>query len=230
VAARNRRRARDRRTRPGQEKSGLATAGDAQTGPNPGPASAPEADQVDSDAVEAPAGQPDELEPSPEERDGPVDAPAPLEHAAPDVELADAQIMLGAQGFNRPRDEGSAEFDRIYEDEIPAGDAEEPAPASGGEGGSDGGTGVASGTAPEGSAGGELAHPAAAAVEHPGTFSRLVNFLRGSWRELHRVQWPDRRQVMQATGVVLGFVIVAGVYLGVADYVSQKVVHFILTK
>jgi preprotein translocase subunit SecE len=35
---------------------------------------------------------------------------------------------------------------------------------------------------------------------------------------------------MQATGVVLGFVIVAGVYLGVADLISQKVVHFILTK
>ena len=35
---------------------------------------------------------------------------------------------------------------------------------------------------------------------------------------------------MQATGVVLGFVIVAGIYLGIADFVAQKVVHFILTK
>jgi preprotein translocase subunit SecE len=60
----------------------------------------------------------------------------------------------------------------------------------------------------------------------PGT--RLVNFLQGSWRELQRVQWPDRRQVMQATGVVIGFVIVAGVYLGVADWVSQKLMSFIL--
>ena len=57
--------------------------------------------------------------------------------------------------------------------------------------------------------------------------SRLINFLRGSWRELQRVQWPDRRQVMQATGVVLGFVIVAGVFLGVADFVASKLVNFI---
>ncbi len=55
--------------------------------------------------------------------------------------------------------------------------------------------------------------------------SRLVNFLQGSWRELQRVQWPDRRQVMQATGVVIGFVIVAGVFLGVADFLAGKIVE-----
>ncbi len=59
--------------------------------------------------------------------------------------------------------------------------------------------------------GGELAVPAGSAAERaPHSGNRLVNFLQGSWRELQRVQWPDRRQVMQATGVVIGFVIVAG--------------------
>jgi preprotein translocase subunit SecE len=58
--------------------------------------------------------------------------------------------------------------------------------------------------------------------------ARLVGFLRGSVRELQRVQWPDRRQVMQATGVVLGFVIVAGVFLGVADLVASKLVNLVL--
>jgi preprotein translocase subunit SecE len=58
--------------------------------------------------------------------------------------------------------------------------------------------------------------------------SRLVNFLRGSWRELQRVQWPDRRQVGQATAVVIGFVIVAGAYLGLADYVAGKIVDLII--
>jgi preprotein translocase subunit SecE len=72
-------------------------------------------------------------------------------------------------------------------------------------------------------------HGGAQIVEHhtsPG--ARLVGFLRGSFRELQRVQWPDRRQVMQATGVVLGFVIVAGVFLGIADLVASKLVHLIL--
>jgi len=58
--------------------------------------------------------------------------------------------------------------------------------------------------------------------------NRFVNFLRASWAELQRVQWPDRRQVAQATGVVLGFVIIAGLYLGLADWVAQRVVDFVL--
>jgi len=57
---------------------------------------------------------------------------------------------------------------------------------------------------------------------------RLFAFFRASWAELQRVQWPDRRQVAQATAVVLGFVIIAGAYLGLADAAAQKVIDFIL--
>jgi preprotein translocase subunit SecE len=57
---------------------------------------------------------------------------------------------------------------------------------------------------------------------------RFIVFLRASWAELQRVQWPDRRQVAQATGVVIGFVIVAGLYLGLADWVAEQVVKFII--
>jgi preprotein translocase subunit SecE len=61
------------------------------------------------------------------------------------------------------------------------------------------------------------------------TGRRLVHFIQGSWHELQRVQWPDRRQVMQATGVVIGFVIVAGVFLGVADFLAGKIMNYVLT-
>ena len=46
--------------------------------------------------------------------------------------------------------------------------------------------------------------------------------------ELKRVDWPNRRQVGQATTVVLGFVAVAGAFLGLADVVAQKIVDLIL--
>jgi preprotein translocase SecE subunit len=58
--------------------------------------------------------------------------------------------------------------------------------------------------------------------------NKVLNFLRASWAELQRVQWPDRRQVAQATAVVLGFVALAGAYLGVADWAAQRVVNFII--
>ena len=57
---------------------------------------------------------------------------------------------------------------------------------------------------------------------------RTVGFLRNSWAELQRVQWPDRQQVAQATGVVLGFVVVTGIFLGVADFVAGKLVNWIV--
>ena len=46
--------------------------------------------------------------------------------------------------------------------------------------------------------------PGGPPTTHGGT--RFIDFLRASWAELQRVQWPDRRQVAQATAVVLGFV------------------------
>ena len=58
--------------------------------------------------------------------------------------------------------------------------------------------------------------------------SRFLNFLRACWAELQRVQWPDRRQVAQATAVVLGFVIVAGAFLGFADFVAERLVDLII--
>ena len=62
----------------------------------------------------------------------------------------------------------------------------------------------------------------------PNILRRTANFLEGSWAELRRVQWPDRAQVVQATGVVLGFVALVGVFLGVADFVAGKLVNAIL--
>jgi preprotein translocase subunit SecE len=77
------------------------------------------------------------------------------------------------------------------------------------------------------------ATPRREATVAPGTptrkgAGRFVGFLRASWAELQRVQWPDRRQVAQATGVVIGFVIVAGLYLGLADWVAKQVVNVII--
>ena len=69
------------------------------------------------------------------------------------------------------------------------------------------------------------AHPATHKRSPP---ARFIAFLKASWAELQRVQWPDRRQVAQATAVVLGFVVVAGLYLGVADRVAQEVVDLII--
>jgi preprotein translocase SecE subunit len=72
------------------------------------------------------------------------------------------------------------------------------------------------------------ADPVVAAELAPSSGNRVIGFLRASWAELQRVQWPDRQQVAQATGVVLGFVVVTGIFLGVADYLAGKLINFII--
>jgi preprotein translocase SecE subunit len=68
-------------------------------------------------------------------------------------------------------------------------------------------------------------HPA---QPRKGLFGRTADFLRSSWAELRRVQWPDRRQVGQGTAVTLGFVVVAGAYLGLMDAIWNPLIQAIL--
>jgi preprotein translocase subunit SecE len=142
----------------------------------------------------------------------PTQPPEPLSHATPDTELAEAQLALGRPELTEVPDE--EELDELAESE---------GPGSGGGGRRRGG-GEGNGNGLAGPRGDAPAAPA----HTESLLARLINFLQGSWRELQRVQWPDRRQVFQATGVVIGFVIVAGVFLGVSDVVAQKIVNLIL--
>jgi preprotein translocase subunit SecE len=58
--------------------------------------------------------------------------------------------------------------------------------------------------------------------------SRLVQFLIAVWAELQRVQWPDRKALTTLTGVVLGFTLLAGGYLGLLDAIFSKLINAIL--
>jgi preprotein translocase subunit SecE len=178
---------------------------------------------------------------APAERDDP---PAPTRHAAPDVELAEAQLALGRpeligdpdsargaedeQEFEAEAADAVDQVDAAGEDDFEADEddfqaEEDELEAIDGDGGG-GGRGPRAIERPSEGGGEAAARPG----HKPGIIARLIHFLQGSWRELQRVQWPDRRQVVQATAVVIGFVIVAGIYLGLADEVASKLVNFVL--
>ena len=57
---------------------------------------------------------------------------------------------------------------------------------------------------------------------------RFVQFLIHVWAELQRVQWPDRQALITLTGVVLGFVLIAGGYLGLLDAIFSRLIQEIL--
>ena len=136
--------------------------------------------------------------------------PGSLDHASGEVEEVEARIVAGAGGEPAPLEDD--ELVALEEDEQVDEEAlEEEAVGDGRRR--------------------EPRVPATTGAEAPVAGrggSRFLNFLRASWAELKRVQWPDRRQVGQATAVVLGFVVVAGAFLGVIDAITQRLVDLII--
>jgi preprotein translocase subunit SecE len=63
---------------------------------------------------------------------------------------------------------------------------------------------------------------------HAKSRSRVVQFLVAVWAELQRVQWPNRQALTTLTGVVLGFVLIAGGYLGLLDAIFSRIIQAIL--
>ena len=57
---------------------------------------------------------------------------------------------------------------------------------------------------------------------------RVIQFLIAVWAELQRVQWPNRQALITLTGVVLGFVLIAGGYLGLLDAIFSELIQAIL--
>jgi preprotein translocase subunit SecE len=53
-------------------------------------------------------------------------------------------------------------------------------------------------------------------------------FLRESWAELKKVDWPSRTQVIQGTIVVIIACAIVGAYLYIADQVFRRVVEVLI--
>jgi preprotein translocase subunit SecE len=167
--------------------------------------------QQEGDGQSAAAGKPP-ARPKP-----PADPPRDEERA--DAPLIDPDLAAGAP----PQDEGFSEalvFDEVdlgnddehlTEEEIEAEEEAEEELADRGEEGFE-------------VRGRRGAHPSEAHKDRP----RVVQFLIAVWAELQRVQWPDRQALTTLTGVVLGFVLIAGGYLGLLDAIFSELIKAIL--
>ena len=51
---------------------------------------------------------------------------------------------------------------------------------------------------------------------------RVIQFLINCWAELQRVEWPTRQQLITLSWVVIGFVVLAGSFLGLLNAVSRS--------
>jgi preprotein translocase SecE subunit len=167
-------------------------------------------------------------QPEPEARIDPDRTIPDLEHGSAEADIAKASIAAGSVDADEVSEELDDELGadqpatgEIYPDEIvDDGYASDEAEAA-----VEGADGVAAAHA----ATAKSRRERPARTDRPArSGNRVAGFLRNSWEELKRVQWPDRRQVAQATAVVIGFVIIIGAFLGAADYVFGKLVDAII--
>jgi preprotein translocase SecE subunit len=127
--------------------------------------------------------------------------PEPTKHAFPDVEEA-RLAEAGPVGYD-DEDGVSSAPDEVEGDLVPAGREEDPV----------------------------VTEERREAAERRGgrrPRNRVIAFLGHCVDELRRVQWPDRQQVGQGTAVVLGFVVLAGGYLGLLDAIWKPLIEAIL--
>ena len=59
----------------------------------------------------------------------------------------------------------------------------------------------------------------------PGRPVAFARFFREVKVELSKVTWPPRKELLTATGVVIVAVVIAGVYIGVFDFIWNIIVR-----
>jgi preprotein translocase subunit SecE len=59
-------------------------------------------------------------------------------------------------------------------------------------------------------------------------FQKAINFIKEARAELRKVTWPNRKQLISSTIVVIITVALVAVFLGIVDLVFSRVVTMIL--
>lgn len=59
-------------------------------------------------------------------------------------------------------------------------------------------------------------------------FQKIVNFIKESRAELRKVTWPNRKQLISSTIVVIITVALVAVFLGIVDLIFSRIVTIIL--
>ncbi|HNQ17637.1 MAG TPA: preprotein translocase subunit SecE [Smithellaceae bacterium] len=60
------------------------------------------------------------------------------------------------------------------------------------------------------------------------TFQRMTQFFKDAKAELKKVTWPNRKQTLASTSVVLIIVFIVAIYLGIIDYILARLVRLVL--
>jgi preprotein translocase subunit SecE len=55
-----------------------------------------------------------------------------------------------------------------------------------------------------------------------------VQFVKEAWQELKKTNWPNRKETLGGTGVVLILVLIIAVFLGLIDFSLSRLVRIVI--
>ncbi len=64
----------------------------------------------------------------------------------------------------------------------------------------------------------------------PSLFNRIKKFLREVRNELRKVNWPNRKELMAYTAVVLVTVFIVATFIGVVDLIFSRIISAIILR
>jgi preprotein translocase subunit SecE len=56
----------------------------------------------------------------------------------------------------------------------------------------------------------------------------LTAYIRETIQEIKKVSWPSQQQTIEMTILVIAVSVIVGAYIGLADYIFQSLLKFIL--
>ncbi|MDH7499856.1 MAG: preprotein translocase subunit SecE [candidate division NC10 bacterium] len=59
-------------------------------------------------------------------------------------------------------------------------------------------------------------------------FEKIKRYLREVWSELGRVSWPQRKEIIASTAVVILCTFIVAFFLGIVDVILQKLLGYLI--
>jgi len=59
-------------------------------------------------------------------------------------------------------------------------------------------------------------------------FAKIRKYLREVWNELKKVSWPQRKEIVASTVVVILCTFIVAFFLGIVDVVLQKLLGYLI--
>jgi preprotein translocase subunit SecE len=60
--------------------------------------------------------------------------------------------------------------------------------------------------------------------------NKIINFLKEAWLEAKKVNWPNQKEVLRKTLLVIGVSVALAIFLGGIDFLLTRILDWAMTR